>query len=141
MNRIILYIITLLLFGCGNVPHKDLLGYWKSDEKKTLESMNSKPEITEKAKEVFKNDFFGKFIVEYKIDTYRARFEKKEENIEEFDQFYPYKVIDITDEYYFLESYDLLQDTIEKKKIYKDGDCHFVLISKWEFREYFCRIQ
>ena len=139
MNLIIILILALSLFGCSQKPHKNLLGYWKSDEQKTLESMRVTPGVTDKAKELFENNFFGKLVVEYKEDTYRAKYVDEEDNLEEFYKYYPYKVIEVNEDYYLVESYSQLLGENEIKKIYKDGDCYYVLISKWSFREYFCR--
>lgn len=131
--------IALTLVGCSPIPHEDLLGYWKSNEPKTLESMRATPGITEKAKELFEKDFFGKLVIEYKADTYRAKFEREEDNIEEFDQYYPYKILKKGEGYYLVESYSQHLEENETKKIYMDGNCYYVLVSKWNFREYFCR--
>jgi len=134
-------IIVVSLIGCSQIPHQDLLGYWKSDESKTLKSMRSTPGITEKSKELFENNFFGKLVVEYKEDTYRSKFELDEDNIKEFYKYYPYKVLEKGPNYYLLQGQDLLFGGTDTRKIYMDGDCYYVLITKWKFREYFCRIK
>jgi len=141
MYRIILAISTLPILGCSNDTHQDLLGYWKSNEQKTLESMRNTPGITEEAKEMFTGNFFGKLVIEYKKDTYRALYENEEENPKEFYQYQPYKVLKVTNEYYLTESYSDLLEEIEIKKLYKEGDCYYVFTSKWNFKEYFCREQ
>jgi hypothetical protein len=141
MKTVINLIIVVSLIGCSQIPHKDLLGYWKSNELKTLTSMRSTPGVPEKSKEVWGNNIFGKLVVEYKENTYRSKFELEEDNIEEFYQYYPYKVLEKGTNYYLLESQHQLFDETETKTIYMDGNCYYVLVSKWKFREYFCKIK
>ena len=141
MYKIILSILALSIIGCSNNEHQDLLGYWKSNEQKTLESVRNTPGITDKAKKIFNNNFFGKLIIEYKIDTYRALYENDEENPKEFYQYQPYSLLEVTNEYYLAESYNDILEEKEIQKLYKDGDCYYVFTSKWNFKEYFCRVR
>lgn len=79
--------------------------------------------------------------MEYKVDTYRAKYELEEDNIEEFYKYYSYKVPEKGEDYFLVESYSHLLEEKETKKIRLDGDCYYVLVSKWNFREYFCRFK
>jgi hypothetical protein len=142
MKRAAVIFSAFLLMGSNDVPHQDLLGVWKSNEEMTLASMRATPGVTKKAKDIFENDFFGRLIIEYKIDSYRARYEDEEDNIDEFHHYYPYRVLDRGDNYYILETrIPLVKDNLRQKTIYMDGECYYQLVSRWNFREYFCRIQ
>ena len=140
MKRYLLTILSMLIFGNVNAEENPLLGFWKSNEALTIESMRETEGITDKIKAVFEDNFFGKLIVEYRDQDFRAMYEDPKDNIDEFEKYHPYKILDKTDEYYLVESYDLLLNKNEIKKVYRAGKCYYVLISKWNFREYFCPI-
>jgi hypothetical protein len=50
-----------MLSGCigSEAKHHYLFGVWKSNEEMTLDSMNKAEGLTEKARELLENDFFG----------------------------------------------------------------------------------
>ncbi len=138
MNKIIaIFFIISLLVGCSMNPTKSLIGKWKSNEQKTLASVEATKGVSEKAKLLFNKDFFGKLIVEYKKDTYRAWYENKEatEGPE------PYKLLEATDKYYIVEAIDLLSGKKVPKQMFWDNECYYLLVSKWKFREYFCKVE
>ncbi len=137
MKSFILLIICLNLADAVHAAENNLLGKWKSNEKKTLESMRETQGITDKAKVLFENDFFGKLIIDYKNDTYQARFDN---SVEELNKYYPYKILEVTTEHYLIEGYDALLEEFEKKMLFWEGECYFVYTSKWNFKEYFCRL-
>ena len=141
MHKTIYVIFSVSLFGCSNDDHQGLIGFWKSNEKMTLESMRSTPGITKEAKAIFNNNFFGKLIIEYKSDTYRSLYENEKDNPKEFYQYQPYKVIEVTDKYYVTESYSDLLGENEKQKLYRVGECCYAYVTKWNFKEFFCRIK
>ena len=137
MLRLVALAVILMLNGCGGkvVPHSTLLGKWKSNEKLTLESMNGVEGVTKKAREVFENNFFGHLVVEYKEKEYRSINDK--DNIE--SSFVPYEVLEVTDRYIRIREWsDLLKEN-EESTLYFEGDCYYVITSKFNFREYFCR--
>ncbi len=103
--------------------------------------MSKVKDITPEALELFEGDFFGKLIVEFKEKTYRAKSPNAEDNIDEFYEYYPYKIIEKGEGYYLIESYSHLLEENEIKKFTIEGDCYFVPISKWNFNEYFCKIK
>lgn len=117
--------------------HSVLIGKWKSNEKLTLESMNSVEGITPKARELFENDLFGHLVIEYKENEYRAINEK-----DNYDSgFIPYEVLEVTDRYIRIKEWcDILKE-YEESTLYLDGDCYYIITSKFNFKEYFCRYE
>ena len=139
MIKLVAFVVLLMLIGCdeGVVPHSALLGKWKSNEKLTLDSMNSVAGVVPKVRELFENDFFGHLVVEYKENEYRSINEK--DNYE--SSFKPYEVLEVTDGYIRIRDWnDLLKDS-EETTLHFEGDCYYALTTKYNFREYFCRYE
>jgi hypothetical protein len=137
--KLLILIVVIMLIGCQEqlLPHSELLGKWKSSEKLTLESMNTVEGVSTAARELFENDFFGDLVVEYKESEYRAINAK-----DEYDSgFLPYQVHEITDEYILTNEWIELLEEYKESKIYFEDDCYYVLTSKFNFREYFCRYE
>ena len=112
-----------------------LLGKWKSNEKLTLASMNSVEGVTPKARESFENELFGHLMVEFREKKYRTINDK--DNYE--SGFVPYEVLEVTDRYIRLREWSDLLKEYEGSTLYLDGECYYVMTSKFNFREYFCR--
>jgi len=138
MKLITVLVITILILGCEsrNLDHDYLLGTWKSNEKMTLESMSSNEGVTEKASVFLENDFFGQLVVEYKENEYRAVNKK-----DGYDTGYqPYEVVVVEKEFIRVKGApDILGDT--ETTIYPEGKCFYVIVTKFEFREYFCKVK
>ncbi len=137
MLRLIILFGILALIGCQakSTGSEYLIGKWKSDEKRTLDSMNSVDGVTPKARKLFESDFFGSVIIEYRADVVRS-IDEKEDYVSDF---VPYEVIEVTDKYIRIKEWsDLLQE-YEEWNIYMEGDCYYVITSKFNFKEYFCR--
>jgi len=126
---------AVALMGCDEKPANSLVGKWKSDVSKSLDSMHSMKNIPDETKAYFEKDFFGRLTIEYKPKTYSAVLEG-EEGIKP-DEF-PYRIVEETDDYYIVES-ELLGAKFNKK-LFKDRTCYYELTSEWNFREYFCRV-
>jgi len=141
MKLFVYLAMVVTLLGCSKPPHEELLGYWKSNESRTLESMRKTPGIPMETREFFENNFFGKLVVEYKVDTVRSKYELDKDNIEEFYKYYPYKVLEKGKNYYLLESHSYISDENDINKIHMEGNCYYALVTKYDFREYFCRIE
>jgi len=138
MKAITVLIIAMLVLGCEsrNSEHHYLLGTWKSNEKMTLESMNGNEGVTEKARTFLENDFFGQLVAEYKENEYRAVNEK-----DDYDTGYqPYEVVAVEKGFIRIKGApDILGDT--ETTIYPAGECFYMIVTKFEFREYFCKVK
>ena len=141
MRILKLILIIFLLPSCSGVKKNTLVGIWKSNEEMTLKSMRETPGISEKARALFQHEFFGKLINEYGTKTAKTYFENPSDNYEGIDKPSPYKIIEETNEYYIISSYNNFLKKHESITLYKAENCYYVLVSKWKFREYFCRIE
>jgi hypothetical protein len=137
MRLIALSFIGAAAIGCDSspVPHAAILGNWKSNEELTLRSMNKIGEIDSEVRKYLDNDFFGHLEVEWLRSTSRAVNPK-----DEFDTgFEPYEVLEVTPKYIKVRVWSSILEDYDESTMYLEGNCYYVITSKYEFREYFCR--
>lgn len=81
MKPMTILLITLFLSLCSTAQANGLVGKWKSNEEMTLTSMKTvEDKIPKKTQNLFKSDFFGHLINEYKTDSFRFYFDQREIN-------------------------------------------------------------
>jgi hypothetical protein len=114
-------------------PPACFLGLWKSDATLTLEDMRKHPEITEKARSLFENNFFGHLVVIYGSRSSASYFEDREDR--QSLTFEPYDVVERGPDWMLLSRE--FSGTKVKSKLFCEGSKIYALVSKWEFREYF----
>jgi hypothetical protein len=118
----------------------ELIGVWKSDEQKTLASMNQTTGVTKEAKKIFEDNLFGRLKTEFRKDEWRAYFDAEEDNVEGMEGFRPYALIEETDKEFIIEYYDEMNEEKVTKVLRREGDCYWLPVSRWQFREYFCKV-
>lgn len=114
----------------------ELQGKWKSDEERTLASMRATPGVSEEAKAIFENDFFGHLEVEYRGDTVRMVLDDEAYDI----GFMPVEVLEESDGFVVLSQWNPLLEEFQPQTVYFEGECYYVLTGNPLFREYFCRV-
>ena len=137
MSKASVLIATLALIACvaKQLPHHALLGKWKSNAELTLASMNNVKGVTPEARALFEDDFFGHLIIEWKEHESRAVNEK-----DKYDSGYEsYQVLETINEHITLKEWNDILQRYDEYTLYLEGDCYYVITSKFEFREYFCR--
>jgi len=136
--KLLLLLIATFVSSQIHANDFNIIGTWKSNAKMTLKSMNENPNVTKKAKELFSNDFFGHLIVIVRKKDSASYFDNEpHENL----IYEPYRILEKNKDFMVTEYNDVTTGELEKTNIYFEGDCYYLLISKWQFREYFCRIQ
>jgi len=111
-----------------------LIGVWQSNEKMTLDDMNNNHEVSQKAHQVFDHDFFGKLIQVVRKNESASYFvDEKPKNIK-FEKYK--KVIVKENSVTFIQYSEVINDDMEST-IYKEGECFYMLVSKWQFKECF----
>ena len=135
MRIALISLFMVLAAGCAKYPANPLIGTWQSDAEATLADMRQHPEVTEKARKLFENDFFGHLRVTYTVDRVLTDDDKG------FHTEGPYKVVEVTTGYVDVLQFEALQQKEVNERIYLDGDKFYVFTSKYNFKEYFRRIK
>ena len=122
----ILLVLPLKVIGCP------LEGYWKSDEEKTLASFRQAKDVTPKQKEIFENNFFGKFYMHIKCKEFTSVMDDciETSNYELLSSSSKAVTIRYTSD---LEGEVVREATIE-------GNCYSLEINDGQFKEYFCPV-
>ena len=112
------------------------VGTWQSDEDKTLASMDEIHDIPEKTKRFLSDDFFGKLVNVVREDSLATYFidEKPDKLV-----FQPYEVEMLNSNTIRATYYDEFTNSTVSKILTFEGNCYSLPVSKWNFREYFCR--
>lgn len=130
--RVLLIIIMLvpsLGFAGQNCP---LNGYWKSHEKKTLESLSKAKNVTEKQQKIFGSDFFGKLVMFVECGQFTSALEGWGETTR-------YETISTTRDKVVIQYIEFPDDKDPtEKEIHLHGGCYSVPINGGQFREYMC---
>ena len=137
MRLVTAFSIMLAIGACDSsaVPHSAILGKWKSNEELTLKSMNAVVGMNEEVREYFENNLFGHLQVEWLKEKSRAVNE-----IDDFDIGYvPYEVLEVDSKFIRVREWSSFLNDYDESTLYLDGDCYYVITTKYEFREYFCR--
>lgn len=137
MKTLISALITLLVVSCSK-PHP-LNGKWKSNEDKTLVSMNNTSDIPEDIRNKFSNDFFGKLTIEIDFPNSRAIFDNPQPSESHLLEWSTFKVLKHKDNYWLIEYSDPVSKEEVTSEIYLEDNCYYTLVSKWQFKEYFCQ--
>ncbi len=124
----------------NNCLSNELVGKWKSDAEKTLSTMRDNEEVTEQARVTFEDDLFGKLVAEYTLSGVRFYYEDDSENVEGMKVFRPYSILRQSNSEIVIRYLDQLTDEFIERVLHLENNCYYVLVSKWKFREYFCRM-
>jgi len=98
--------------------------------------MRKHPEVTEKAKKLFTNHFFGRLVIIYKNGE--AAWYLMGEKPTELE-FINFQTVLSNDNSVSFKFFDKTLGENTGSTIYRDGDCYYMFTSKWKFKEYFCR--
>lgn len=135
--------ISLLIFLCSascSASEFPLIGSWKSNEGLTLSSMSKISGIPEKAKLELESGIFGKLILDFNSkNEVKSYIPGETDDIEEFNSYQKFQILEQNEEYIELKQYNEILDQTMIKKFYFEGDCFYVFVTKWKFKEYFCK--
>ncbi|NUN61970.1 MAG: hypothetical protein HUU13_12910 [Burkholderiaceae bacterium] len=110
-----------------------LVGRWKSDEALTLADMRKHPEVTERAKALFENRFFGRLILIFGSRHIGSYFEDEQGRADlSFDEV---RVVESGSNWATLRSRLLGVEHLQRWGC--ENGRIYAVITKWEFREYF----
>jgi hypothetical protein len=127
---------ALVIAGLGAcaAPSSGIVGVWKSDTERTLQSMRATPGIPEERRRELESDYYGHLVLEYDADTVRAYFDN-----EDYDSGRrPYRVVSADSERIVTSEWNELIGEYEESVAYRDGDCIYALAADFAYREYYC---
>jgi len=129
--------ITLLSSACADrqqIPAA-FVGTWQSDESLTLASMSKSQDLSQSDREMFSNDFFGDRVMEFQIDRARSYFVGCEwEGVEQDMSWHRYDVAASGPDFMTLKA------PLEVATWRIEGELIYVELPKWNFREYWRRV-
>ncbi|WP_444916576.1 hypothetical protein [Microbulbifer sp. JMSA003] len=132
--------LALLLFTPFVIADENLfyVGTWQSNEKKTLASMNNVEDIPEKTQMLFRSNFFGRLVNVVRADSFATYIigEKPEALT-----FSPHTIEVLSADTIRITYYDELSTSDETRILKYENNCYSLPVTKWEFREYFCRVE
>jgi hypothetical protein len=128
--------LMILLSLCPACAKDDCLlkGRWQPNEKATLEQMEKYGDVTEKQRQFFTNNFFGKLTVEYTCTEATVRSKGGASTGR-------YKIIRQEGNTLEVRFYEKVPDDGITRRIILDGDCYHVPLHNLHFSEVFCRVK
>jgi hypothetical protein len=132
-----LFVIAALILipiraSSADIP-ECFVGRWKSNEALTLEDMRKHPEVTEKAKATFENKLFGHLVLVFG-PGYGGGYLEGEQTRENLS-FQRFDVMERGTNWVTLRIRTLGVE--QHRQRFCDSGRIYVLVSRWEFREYF----
>jgi hypothetical protein len=116
---------------------ESFLGRWQSNEALTLADMRKHPEVSEKARAVFEAKFFGRLVQVIRERDF-ATYWVDEKPAQLAFQTYVSVTINARDSVTVVVRDEF--NEFNKRTLYLEGQCFYALVTKWRFREYFCRV-
>ncbi len=95
--------------------------------------------IPEKSRQFLKKNFFGWLILIIKKNESASYFPEDENS--KIAEFEPHTVTEVGDSYVVFQGYDLLLEEERQTKFYYEDGYIFTYVTKWNFKEYFHRIE
>jgi hypothetical protein len=128
--------LAIACLGACAAPRSGIVGVWKSDAERTLESMRATPGIPDERRRALESDYYGHLVLEYDADTVRAHFDN-----EDYDSGRrPYRVVSADSKRIVTSEWNELTQEFEESVAYRDGDCIYALAAEFEYREYYCPV-
>jgi hypothetical protein len=129
-------VLGIVCIGACAAPESDgIVGVWKSDAERTLDSMRATPGIPADRRRALEADYYGHLVLDYDADTVRAYFDNG--NYDSGRR--PYRVVSADSKRVITSEWNELTRDFEESVAYRDGDCIYALAAEFEYREYYCR--
>jgi hypothetical protein len=125
--------IAVALSSCANQPC-ELCGRWRSSAERTLPDMERSSLLSEKQRQFFRNDFYGKLVVETRQNDSRAYFPDESPESVAWE---PWELVSRSGNTLTVR-YSADGDSVVRD-IKLHGDCYQVLQPNLGFGEWFCK--
>lgn len=127
--------ISLMLISASFAQQPcELCGRWRSNEQRTLRDMERSLLLSEKQRQLFRNGFYGKLIVEMRHNEFNAYFPG---DLPEGMRWEPWQLITRSGNLLTVRSF--INGESNLNQIQLDGDCYQILQPKLGFGEWFCK--
>lgn len=134
----ILALLSIFSSAQAEDPIDKFLGRWQSDEEKTLEDMQRHPDIPKQSRQYLEKNLFGQLILIIRKNESASYFPEDENS--KIAEFEPHTVTEVGDNYVVFQGYDLLLGKERQTKFYYEDGYIFTYVTKWNFKEYFHRL-
>ena len=120
--------------ACTATDSDALVGVWKSDAERTLDSMRATAGIPDERRRALESDYYGHLVLEYRADTVRAYFDD-----DDYDSGRrPYRIVSADSERIVTSEWNERLGEFEESVAYRDGDCIYAIAADFGYREYYC---
>lgn len=121
-------------------PKNLLVGTWKSNRELTWASVNSIEGISKESVEYLQKNVFGILTREF-TETHMRTFFGQVALKDEKDSFNPYSILDQNENHYKVRYVDEASGKPVNATFYWENDCYYELVSEWQYKEYYCRVE
>jgi len=125
-------LIFILLFASLKANACPLEGYWKSNEEKTLASFSHAENVTEKQREFFTDNFFGKLYMHIECKKFTSV-------MEDWIETSNYELVSSSEKTVTIKYISELEGEVVREATI-ESECYSLLINGGQFKEYFCPI-
>jgi hypothetical protein len=132
--RVLVLLLAVAAAACAGSPARALVGVWKSDAARTLESMRATAGIPDDTRRALEAGYYGHLLIEYRKSTVRAWFDNSSYDSGRR----PYRVVSADERRIVTSEWNELLGHFEESTTYRDGECVYGLAAEWTYREYFC---
>jgi len=134
-DRIII-VLGLLSSAVVLAEECPIAGVWKSDEAKTIASMNASGKVADEQRAFLENGFFGKLRLKTTCEEFTTLYEDQRDTV-------PIKSVTVNGNQLTTTYFDELsgEDVERTITMERGGECYSVPIEHLGFREFFCRVQ
>jgi len=112
------------------------VGTYQSNEKLTLKSMRKTKGIPQKMRDNMEHDYYGKLINELREHSFTTYFVGQKPA----NPMYVDAKFNVTGKKVTIKYYHAKLKTEVAREITFDGDCYWINVQDWHYKEYFCRV-
>lgn len=109
-----------------------LEGHWRSNEEKTLASFRQAKDATQKQRELFENDFFGKLYMHIECKKFTSV-------MDDWIETSKYDLVSSSSKSVTIRYNSELEGEVVREAII-EGDCYSLEVNGGQFKEYFCPV-
>ena len=129
-------VLSVLMFEAGNTPF--YVGVWKLDEAKTLHNLYTTKGINTAERLQLKETALRSRVLVAREDTFATY---SQQRMPERLSFIPYTVTQLSEDSIETSYFDPNQRSDIRQTLTFEGDCYYVRVTKWQVKQYYCKVQ